>query len=236
VIGVGTVMHKFQATNGKDIFLPAVSFHLPTADIRLVSPQSYHQQWGGYSLVGKEGVVMNLWRPDGKPSHVLKFQLDEHSNTPTAVNVVCTAEEREMIRPYLWSSCASHSLAFNRHDQTSVFECEQNFDTDASLFPLVADPSNVNLTPGKKERCCGIGDWESACYASKSLWFLIGQRMKMGCKTECLVSSLLHSRLLLHSSIPCCAACESACVRHCPTGATKQLAVEDKAGILSANQ
>ncbi len=33
VIGVGTVMHKFRATNGKDIFLPGVSFHLPTADI-----------------------------------------------------------------------------------------------------------------------------------------------------------------------------------------------------------
>ncbi len=33
VIGVGTVMHKFRVTNGKDIFLPGVSFHLPTADI-----------------------------------------------------------------------------------------------------------------------------------------------------------------------------------------------------------
>ncbi len=33
VIGVGTVMHKFRATNGEDIFLPGVSFHLPTADI-----------------------------------------------------------------------------------------------------------------------------------------------------------------------------------------------------------
>jgi hypothetical protein len=42
VIGVGTVMHRFQATNGIDIFLPRVSFHLPTADIRLMSPQSYH--------------------------------------------------------------------------------------------------------------------------------------------------------------------------------------------------
>ncbi len=42
---------------------------------------------------------MNLWHPDGKPSHVLEFQLDEHSNTPTAVNVSCMAEERETIRP-----------------------------------------------------------------------------------------------------------------------------------------
>ena len=43
VIGVGTVMHKFQATNGKDIFLPGVSFHLLAANIQLMSPQSYHQ-------------------------------------------------------------------------------------------------------------------------------------------------------------------------------------------------
>ncbi len=36
--------------------------------------------------------------------------------------------------------------------------------------------------------------------------------------------------------IPCCAACELANARCRPTGATKQLAVKEKAGILSANQ
>ena len=86
-----------------------------------MSPQSNHQRWVGYSLVEKEGVLMNLWHPDGKPSHVLEFQLDEHSNTPTAVNVSCTAEEWETIGPYLWSSCPRHSLAFNTHDQAPVF-------------------------------------------------------------------------------------------------------------------
>ncbi len=94
---------------------------------------------------------MNLWCPDGKPSHVLKFQLDEHSNTSTAVNVSCTAEKQETIGPYLWSTCARHSLVINTHDLAPVFECEHNFDMDASLFPLVADPSNINLTPGQKE-------------------------------------------------------------------------------------
>jgi hypothetical protein len=111
---------------------------------------------------------MNLWHPDGKPSHVLEFQLGEHSNTPTAVNVSCTAEVRETIGPYLWSSCTRQSLAFNTHDQSPVFECEHNFDMDASLFQSVANPPNVNY-------------WELACHVSKSLWFLIGQRMKMGC-------------------------------------------------------
>jgi hypothetical protein len=36
--------------------------------------------------------------------------------------------------------------------------------------------------------------------------------------------------------IPCCAACELARAHGHPTGATKQLAVEEKAGMLSANQ
>ncbi len=36
--------------------------------------------------------------------------------------------------------------------------------------------------------------------------------------------------------ISCCAACELACACCRPTGATKQLAVEEKAGILSTNQ
>lgn len=43
VMGIGTVLYKFRATNGDDVFLPTVAFHLPTAEIRLLSPQSYHQ-------------------------------------------------------------------------------------------------------------------------------------------------------------------------------------------------
>jgi hypothetical protein len=68
-----------------------------------------------------------------------------------AVNVSCTAKERQTIGPYLWSFCARRLLSFNMHDQTLVFQCEHNFNMDASLFPLVTDPSNVNLTPGQKE-------------------------------------------------------------------------------------
>ncbi len=234
VIGVGTAIHKFRATNGKDIFLPGVSFHLPTADIGLMSPQSYHQQWGGYSLVGKEGVLMNLWHPDGKPSHVLEFQLDEHSNTPTAVNVSCMAEERETIGPYLRSSCARHSLSFNMHDQTPVFECEHNFDTDASLFPSVAGPSNVNLTPGQKEllllwhRRLGIS-------MSRIQELMVPHRAKdengLQDVMPCMITPAFKTAATC--PIPCCAACELARCR--PTGATKQLAVEEKAEILSAN-
>jgi hypothetical protein len=126
---------------------------------------------------------MNLWHPDGKPSHVLKFQLDEHSNTPTVVNVSCMAEEREKIGPYLRSSCARHLLAFSTHDWAPVFECEHNFDMEASLFPTVADPTNVNLTPGQKELL--LWHWRLGVSMSRIQELMVPHRAKdkMGYKT-----------------------------------------------------
>ena len=42
VVGIGTVFFRFQNDKGQDVFLPCVAYHLPTADIRLFSPQTYH--------------------------------------------------------------------------------------------------------------------------------------------------------------------------------------------------
>ena len=51
VIGIGTTLHKFKNNKGKDVFLPCVSYHLPTTDVRLFSPQTYHQMHGGKSYL-----------------------------------------------------------------------------------------------------------------------------------------------------------------------------------------
>ncbi len=177
---------------------------------------------------------MNLWHPDGKPSHVPEFQLDEHSNTPTAVKVSCMAEERETIGPYLWSSCTRHSLAFNTHDQTPVFECEHNFDMDASLCQLVADPSNVNLTPEQKELLL----WHLKLGISMShiQELMVPHRAKDTNGLQDVIPCVITPAFKTAATcpIPCC--CELACACCCPIGATKQLAVEETAGILSANQ
>ncbi len=179
---------------------------------------------------------MNLWRPDGKPSHVLKFQLDEHSNTPTAVNVSCKAEEKETIGPYLWSSCDRHSLAFNTHDQAPVFECEHNFDTYASLFQSVADQSNNNLTPGQKELL--LQHWRLGISMSRIQELMVPHWAKDENGLQDVMPCLITPAFMTAATCPspCCAACELARARCHPTGAAKQLAVEEKAGILSANQ
>ncbi len=176
-------MHKFWATNGEDLFLPGVSFHLPTANICLMSSQSYHQQWGGYSLVEKERVLMNLWHPDGKPSHVLKFQLDEHSNTPTAVNFSCMAEEQETLGPIF----GHFALGIHWHPICMIRPQCLSVNTILTWMHLSFHRWQIHQMSiwhlGRRSCSCGIGDWELACHASKSLWFLIGHRMKMSCKT-----------------------------------------------------
>ena len=50
VIGIGTTLHKFvdAAGNGNNIYLPCVSYHLPSTDVRLFSPQVY-LWWAFYS-------------------------------------------------------------------------------------------------------------------------------------------------------------------------------------------
>ena len=60
VIGIGTTLHKFTDTDGKPVFIPCVSYHLPQTDVRLFSPQTYHQMHGGYSEVYAESIQMKL--------------------------------------------------------------------------------------------------------------------------------------------------------------------------------
>jgi hypothetical protein len=60
VIGIGTTLHKFTDYDGKPVFLSCVSYHLPQTDVRLFSPQTYHQMHGGYSKVYNESIQMKL--------------------------------------------------------------------------------------------------------------------------------------------------------------------------------
>ncbi len=60
VVGIGTTLHKFVDNNGNHVYLPCVSYHLPTTDVRLFSPQIYHQLHGGHSVVNGNEVVMKF--------------------------------------------------------------------------------------------------------------------------------------------------------------------------------
>jgi hypothetical protein len=66
VVGIGTALHKFVNNNGKDVYLPCMSYRLPTTDVRLFLPQIYHQLHGGSSTIDGANVCMRLcgWHPN----------------------------------------------------------------------------------------------------------------------------------------------------------------------------
>ncbi len=49
VIGIGTTLHKFKVY-GEDIFMACLSYHFPSADVRLFSPQTFHTCMAGTVL------------------------------------------------------------------------------------------------------------------------------------------------------------------------------------------
>jgi hypothetical protein len=57
VIGIGTTWHKFTV-NSEDILLTCLFYHLPSADVRLFSPQTFHTLYGGHSAVFGDDVQM----------------------------------------------------------------------------------------------------------------------------------------------------------------------------------
>ncbi len=60
VVSIGTMLHKSVDNNGNHVYLPCVSYHIPTTDVRLFSPQIYHQLHGGHSVVNGDKVVMKF--------------------------------------------------------------------------------------------------------------------------------------------------------------------------------
>ena len=104
VVRIGTVMWKFTATNGDILYLPGLAYHLPTADIRLLSPQAYHQMYGGESRVDGNNVLMSLppKRRSNQRLHSINIQIEKGiSNLPIVHKVSCTDDEREQFGPHL---------------------------------------------------------------------------------------------------------------------------------------
>ena len=56
--GIGATLHKFSL-DGEPVYLPCLSYHLPSAAISLFPPQTYHKLYGEHSAVfGDKAVTM----------------------------------------------------------------------------------------------------------------------------------------------------------------------------------
>ena len=110
VVGIGTVMWKFRTVSGKVIHLPMIAYHLPTTNIRLFSPQTFHQLHGGESslvgdgCMGPGGLIrMTFQRLDEVETVEIKID-PAYGNVPIVEDVSCTDKERAEIGPKLYTS------------------------------------------------------------------------------------------------------------------------------------
>jgi hypothetical protein len=237
VIGVGTVMYKFQAENGDVLYVPGIAYHLPSAEIRLLSPQSYHQRYGGKSEVLADRAIMHLPK-QGKfaPQHDVTFPVEQNgSNLPILGGVICTDEERERIGPHLCSGIAKHTLSFFRSWYVEIEDFEYEFrQASVMCHPCVSDADNINLSSGQKELLLWHWKWGISMQRIQEL--MKPQRCVDTDGKKSLMPSVIRPKFASASTcpIPKCQDCELARAKRRNPKVMKQQAIKEKEGILSA--
>ncbi len=155
MVGIGAVIYRFQNDKGEDVFLPCIAYHLPTADIQLFSPQTYHQMHDYSSTITGKQVIMHL------KDHNITITIDSlTSNLPMIWNPSVSAEEQWEISLQFVSKLkfcdlpgmASmfqvpffHSMV-DRVDHSSWEDVWRDF-----ICPCVGTEENTNLLGPQKE-------------------------------------------------------------------------------------
>jgi len=156
VVGVGTTLHKFKHYGG-NIFIPCLSNHCPTANIRLFSPQSYHTFYGGHSTVNGDRVKQYI-------DH-LRIRDNLGSNLPMIYGCHVPPQKMKEHGPYIRSALSNYQRktdAFGSFSgesfqnwNLSTVAIDEEFDKLASSFwyglPGVGVPDNHNLSSAQKE-------------------------------------------------------------------------------------
>ena len=259
VVGIGTVMWKFKESNGGTIYLPLLCYHLPTADIRLLSPQTYHQLHGGDSHLIDNGSAVEMrmaQQSPEMPAHRLRIPIDMGgTNLPVVHGVSCTDYERENIGPRLRSALARHELAFqdrweqartaatrqklgfNRKWSQDKLRFEYEFaQTQAMCCPCVGDDSNENLTGPQRELL--LWHWKLGVSMSRIQQMMVEHEAVDMNNESVIMPQVIKPRYKTTSScpIPLCAACELARAKKRNPKVVRQKAIAEKEGILAANE
>jgi hypothetical protein len=153
VVGIGTTLHKFVDSNGNHVYLPCVSYHLPTTDVRLFSPQIYHQLHNGHSVVNGNEVVMKFC----KEGALILIHIDRNTtNLPIMHNSFVSEKVKREHASKFWSALHATGLhvALDYFANVSV---DQNLSTlsrkqgPVSIFPCVGGLKTENLSMPQEE-------------------------------------------------------------------------------------
>jgi hypothetical protein len=153
VVGIGTTLHKFVDSNGNHVHLPCVSYHLPMTDVRLFSPQIYHQLHGGHSVVNGDEMVMKFL----KEGALISIPIDRNAtNLPVVHNSFASEKvRREHASKFLPALHATELYA--ALDYFANVSVDKNLSTSsrkqdpASSFPCVGGLKNENLSMPQKK-------------------------------------------------------------------------------------
>ncbi len=150
VIGIGTTIHKFMDIDGNPVFLPCVSYHLPQTNVRLFSPQTYHQMHGGYSEVYGQSIKMKLCT-----SSIHIEIIWDQANLPIDHDSFASEKAKRGIVPPFWSGMCQKGLSvldFFGEIECSVSSIVSNAESNCfPCFLCVGDSANANLTSPQRE-------------------------------------------------------------------------------------
>ena len=155
VVGIGTTLHKFRDINGNPVYLPCVSNHLPETDVRLFSPQTYHQMHGGYSEVHSDCIRMLL-----KTSTIeIRIVREEH-NLPVVFDSFVSGKAKKALASNMRSGLCHTRLNaldfFHDNDLGNLGRSPRNSVLDSEHFSnfcgaCVGAAENENISPAQKE-------------------------------------------------------------------------------------
>jgi hypothetical protein len=132
-----------------------VLYHLPETDIRLFSPQTYHQMHGGYSEVYGDRIKMLL-----KTSTIEIEIMREQHNLPAVFDSFVSDEAKKALAGTMRSGLAHARLGildfFHNNDLGDIGRTSKNDSTDLehhSLFcgPCVGSQADKNLSGPQKK-------------------------------------------------------------------------------------
>ncbi len=259
VVGMGTVMWKFRDSTGELIYLPLLCYHLPTADIRLLSPQTYHQLHGGHSSLDNRGTTVVMHLPSkgrGHPGRKINIPIDlRGTNLPVIFDVSCNEQHKRVGREQLRSSLARHAMDFNgsweeaqQSLQLRSIGADRNWNKDREEFeyefkameamvcPCVGDDANSNLTGPQRELL--LWHWRLGCSMKRVQQLMVEHEAVDTSDESVIFPQVIKPRFKSSSScpIPLCTACELARAKKRNPKVIQQKAIEEKEGILAANK
>ena len=243
VIGIGTTINKFRDANGQDVFLPCVSYHLTTTDVRLFSPQTYHQLHGGKSVVDANEVTMHL------EGHKVVIPIDRNGiNLPVVGDSYVSSKEKKRMGLQLRSALGRAGgerdffgdLQSIDHDQPQRYESE-GFEEEFEHYshfcgPCVGHAGNDNLSGPQKELL--LWHWKLGISMFRIQELMRPQKIEEPSGRETQMSPVIKPKFASTPNcvVPACISCQLARAKKRSPGVAKQHAVDGKAGALSVNK